>query len=283
MAPVRFSQVKRLQSSIKSSLNVELVQHHHHSVDMNLIRIARLPSASLSRLYSKGELQSPQIFAKNQFSSLASESLVSSAFIGTKHNVSFYPRLSSSFCFRGTLPFASMSHVLNCRRYSSSMGGKGSRDDGTEVAAGSGAGDVNASGDSVVAGDLAEKMRDAWKSVVETATHAGQKVKETSDELTPYAQQLLDSHPYLNKVVIPVGGTLTATLVAWFLMPWILRKFHKYAMKGPISLIPGSLSLEPVAYEKSFWGAMEDPVRYLVTFMAFSQMLVTYLQVQGHS
>ncbi|MED6176590.1 hypothetical protein PIB30_089680 [Stylosanthes scabra] len=149
-----------------------------------------------------------------------------------------------------------MSPVLNCRTYSSSFGGKGSRDDtGTEVFAGSSAGD-----DSVVAGDLAEKMKDARKSVVETAKHAREKVKETSDELTLYAQQLLDSHRYLNKVVIPVGSTLTATLVAWFLMPWILRKFHKYAMKGPISLIPGSTSWEAFSFEKSFWGAMEDPV-----------------------
>lgn len=75
-------------------------------------------------------------------------------------------------------------------------------------------------------------------------------------------------------MVIPVGGTLTATIIAWFLLPRILRKFHKYAMQGPVSLLPASVSVEPVPYEKSFWGAMEDPVRYLVTFIAFSQMLV---------
>ncbi|MED6149067.1 U2 snRNP complex subunit msl1 [Stylosanthes scabra] len=262
-AAVRFSHLKRLQSSIKGSLNVELCQN---SLDMNIARISRLPSDSLSNVYYKKELQSSRIFAKNQFSSIASE-------YRAKHNALVYPRLTSSFCFPGALPFASMSPVLNCRTYSSSFGGKGSRDDnGTEVAAGSGAGDVNSGDDSVVAGDLPEKMKDAWKSVVETAKHAGEKVKETSDELTPYAQQLLDSHPYLNKVVIPVGSTLTATLVAWFLMPWILRKFHKYAMKGPISLIPGSTSWEAVSYEKSFWGAMEDPVRYLVTFITLSQI-----------
>jgi hypothetical protein len=119
-------------------------------------------------------------------------------------------------------------------------------------------------------------MKDTWKSVVEAASYAGEKVKEGSDGLTPYAQQFLDSHPYLNMVVVPVGGTLTATLVGWFILPRILRKFHRYGMQSPISLFQGSVSEEPVPYEKSFWGAMEDPVRYLVTFLAFSQMLVCY-------
>ncbi|RDX84481.1 Mechanosensitive ion channel protein 1, mitochondrial, partial [Mucuna pruriens] len=265
MAAVRSSSVRWIGSTIKVSFKMELVQrYHYHSMCMNL---ARLPSDSLSHPYYKGELQ----FAKNQFSNLASESLGSSHHFGTRANVSFNTRFSS-YCFRSALPFASVSHMLNRRMYSSSVGGKGSRDGGTEVPAGSGASDMNTTGDSVVAGDWAERIKDSWQSVTEAASYAGQKVKEASDDLTPYAQQLLDSHPYLDKVVIPVGGTLIASIIAWFLMPRILRKFHKYAMQGPISLLPGSMSGESVPYEKSFWGAMEDPVRYLVTFMAFSQI-----------
>ncbi|KAK7389914.1 hypothetical protein VNO78_25211 [Psophocarpus tetragonolobus] len=263
MAAVRSNPVRRLGSTVKGSFNMELVQHHryYHSVCVNL---AKLPSDSLSHPYYNRELQ----FSRN----LASGSLGSTHHFGTRANVSFNPRFST-FCFRSALPFASTSHVLNRRMYSSSVGDKGSRDGGTEVAAGSGVSDMNASGDSVVAGDWAERIKDAWKSVVETTSYAGEKVKEASDDLTPYAQQLLDSHPYLNKVVIPVGGTLTATMIAWFLLPRILRKFHKYAMQGPISLLPGSVSGgEPVPYQKSFWGAMEDPMRYLVTFIAFSQI-----------
>ncbi|XP_068477849.1 mechanosensitive ion channel protein 1, mitochondrial-like isoform X2 [Phaseolus vulgaris] len=267
MAAVRASSVRRIGSTIKVSFNMELVQrcHYHHSVCVNL---ARLPSDSPSHPYYKRELQS----AKNQFSNLASESFGSSHQFGTRANLSFKPAFSS-YCFRSALPFASASHVLNRRSYSSTVGGdKGSRDAGTEVAAGSGASDMNTTGDSVVGGDWAERIKDALKSVVESASYAGEKVKATSDDLTPYAQQLLDSHPYLDKVVIPVGGTLTATLIAWFLMPMILRKFHRYAMQGPVSLLPASISGDPVPYEKSFWGAMEDPMRYLVTFMAFSQI-----------
>ncbi|XP_061341280.1 mechanosensitive ion channel protein 1, mitochondrial-like [Gastrolobium bilobum] len=204
MAAISFFSLRRLQSSINLSLNMELA---NYSVAMNLTRISQ-----------------------NRFSNLAS-------------NASLYPRFSS-FCFRSTLPFAS--NVLNSRTYSSSVGVKGS---GTEVVPGSG------SGDSVVTGDWAEKIEDIWKSEVETT----------------YAQPF-DSHLYLNNVVIPVGGTLIATMIAWFLLPRVLRKFHKYAMQGPVSPFPGGMSVETVPYEKSFWGSMEDPVRYLVTFMAFSQI-----------
>ncbi|KAL2336010.1 hypothetical protein Fmac_010456 [Flemingia macrophylla] len=266
MAVVRSSSIRRIGSTIKVSFNMEPVQryHYHHSMCMNL---ARLPSDSLSHPYYKGELQ----FLKNQYSTLAYESRGSGHQFGTRANVSFNPRFTS-YCFRNALPFASVSHMLNCRMYSASVGDKGSRDSGTEVAAGSGASDMNTTGDSVVGGDWVERMKDTWQSVVDAASHAGKKVQETSDDLTPYAQQFFDSHPYLNNVVIPVGGTLTATMIAWFLMPRILRKFHKYAMQGPVSLLPGSMSGEPVPYEKSFWGAMEDPMRYLVTFIAFSQI-----------
>ncbi|KAK7292712.1 hypothetical protein RJT34_15564 [Clitoria ternatea] len=267
MASVRFSSVRRIGSSIEGCFNVELVQqhHYHHSVVMNCARIARLPCDSPTHPF---EFQPPRVFA--------SELFVCNRRFGTARiaNGSISPR-GSGFCFRSTLPFGSASIVLNRRMYSSSLGGKGSKDGGMEVAAGSGASDVNAGGgDSVVEGDWAERVKDVWKSAVEAASYAGQKVKETSNDLAPYAQQLLDSHPYLNKVVIPVGGTLTATIMAWFLMPKILRKFHKYAMQSPVSLLPGSMFGGPVPYEKSFWGAIEYPVRYLVTFLAFSQIAV---------
>lgn len=275
MAAVRVLHVRFLHCSIKGSLNQQLVQKYQYGV-LNFARIASLPIDLLSRSYSKGELQSPRIFAKNQISNLAAVSLDRGRLFST--NASFDSRFSR-FCPRSSFHLASVTGVLNCRMYSSSLGGKGSRNGDTEVSAGSGVSDLSGGGDSVVSGDLVERMKDTWKSAIEAASYAGQKVKEASDDLTPYAQQLLDSHPYLNKVVIPVGGTLTATLLAWFLMPTVLRKFHTYAMQGPVSLLPGSLSGEPVPYEKSFWGAMEDPVRYLVTFMAFSQMLVNYLQV----
>ncbi|XP_068477850.1 mechanosensitive ion channel protein 1, mitochondrial-like isoform X3 [Phaseolus vulgaris] len=216
MAAVRASSVRRIGSTIKVSFNMELVQrcHYHHSVCVNL---ARLPSDSPSHPYYKRELQS----AKNQFSNLASESFGSSHQFGTRANLSFKPAFSS-YCFRSALPFASASHVLNRRSYSSTVGGdKGSRDAGTEVAAGSGASDMNTTGDSVVGGDWAERIKDALKSVVESASYAGEKVKATSDDLTPYAQQLLDSHPYLDKLTLISSGVMVAptTITAEYLAP----------------------------------------------------------------
>lgn len=262
MSAVRFSNVRFLHSSIKGYFNFQNVQNYPNSA-LNLSRVSSFSIDLSSRRYSKGK------FAQNQFSNLGSVS-------GERSLNSAIDSRLSRVCFRRSvelLNVASMSHVLNCRMYSSpSLGGKGSRDGETEVAASD-----NGGGDSVVSGDLVERVKDTWKSVAETASYAGEKIKETSDDLTPYVQQLLDSHPYLNMVVVPVGGTLTATVIGWFFLPRILRKFHKYGMQGPVALFQGGVPGESVPYEKSFWGAMEDPVRYLVTFLAFSQMLVFFV------
>ncbi|WJX92624.1 U2 snRNP complex subunit msl1 [Trifolium repens] len=266
MAALRFSHVKRLHSSIKGSFNFQNV-HNYHCKPNRTLNLARISSSCIdlsNRCYSNGELKLDKMSAQNQFSKLGCRDF----------NATFDSRFSR-VCFRRSVvnvPFTSMTSALSLRMYSSSLGGKGSSDGETEV--GTGVSDMNGGGDSVVSGDLVERMKDTWKSVVEAASYAGEKVKEGSDGLTPYAQQFLDSHPYLNMVVVPVGGTLTATLVGWFILPRILRKFHRYGMQSPISLFQGSVSEEPVPYEKSFWGAMEDPVRYLVTFLAFSQIAV---------
>ncbi|OIW04860.1 hypothetical protein TanjilG_13700 [Lupinus angustifolius] len=143
-----------------------------------------------------------------------------------------------------------MISMLNCPTYSSSIAGKERSDGGTHVNAGSGATNMN------VACNWSENIIDSWNNMVETAT---------------YVKQLLDPYPSLKEVVIPVGTTLTATLIAWVVMPKILRKFHKYAMQTPVSVFPVNISWDPVPYDKSFWGALEDPVRYLVTFIAFTQ------------
>ncbi|XP_028770396.1 mechanosensitive ion channel protein 1, mitochondrial [Neltuma alba] len=274
MAGARFSYLKRLQKySAKGSFNEELSQPNQRI--MNLTRCVdcvrlRFLSTSYSHAYSKRELRLPEIFAENQFRTMTAGN---SNLFTTKPAASISPKFSSFF-FHKALPFASpsMTLLLNHRSYSSSLSGKGSGDGTTDFPSISGANATNAGGDSIDTSDWADKIKDAWQSAAEAVAYSAQKVKEASDELTPYAQQLLDSHPYLNDVVIPVGGTLIATLIAWIVMPRILRKLHKYATQGPAAKFPGSTSEEQVPYEKSFWGALEDPVRYLVTFMAFSQI-----------
>ncbi|KAL0712357.1 hypothetical protein Bca4012_019335 [Brassica carinata] len=98
------------------------------------------------------------------------------------------------------------------------------------------------------------------------------KAKEASDELTPHVQQLLDSNPYLKEVMVPVSLTMTGTLFAWVVMPRVLRRFHRYAIHSSAALLPQGFSIDDVPYEKSFWGALEDPARYLMTFTAFAQI-----------
>ncbi|CAN6568189.1 unnamed protein product [Malus baccata var. baccata] len=53
-----------------------------------------------------------------------------------------------------------------------------------------------------------------------------------------------------------------------------------YGNQGRTALLSGSPSEEQVPYEKSFLGALEEPVRYLVTFMAFSQRAPTTITAQ---
>ncbi|XP_010556566.1 PREDICTED: mechanosensitive ion channel protein 1, mitochondrial [Tarenaya hassleriana] len=120
--------------------------------------------------------------------------------------------------------------------------------------------------------DWVDKVKDVWQTTVNTAADTARKAQEATDELNPHFQQLLDSHPYLKDVVVPVSLTLTGTVLAWVVMPRLLRRFHRYAKQSSAALLPGGLSQEDVPYERSFWGALEDPVRYVVTFMAFAQI-----------
>lgn len=166
----------------------------------------------------------------------------------------------------------SMGPGLNYRLYSSFFSGKGGEPRDGQVSAVSGTGEMGEGDNSVIGSDWVDKLWDAWHGTLDAASYTGQKFKEASDELSPYAHQLLESHPYLKNVILPVTYTLVATLLAWVVMPRILRKFHKYAMQGPAALFPGSFLGEQLPYEKSFWGALEDPIRYLLTFVAFSQM-----------
>ncbi|KAI0499994.1 hypothetical protein KFK09_018202 [Dendrobium nobile] len=115
-------------------------------------------------------------------------------------------------------------------------------------------------------------LNDAHQSVVGAFSYVGRRAKEVSDEVSPYMQQLYYSHPYLEKVIVPVGGTMAATLLAWFIMPRIFRKFHKYASRNPLALLSGGSTVEEIPYEKSVWSALEDPARYLITFMAFYEL-----------
>ncbi|CAN6485197.1 unnamed protein product [Victoria cruziana] len=113
-----------------------------------------------------------------------------------------------------------------------------------------------------------DSSKEAAKSLVDVMG----KAKEQLYEFASHSRQLIDSSPFLGDVAVPVGGTGIATALAWFIMPRILRRLHHYSVRGSASLLP--MKVVEIPYEKSFWGALEDPVRYLVTFLAFSQLAV---------
>lgn len=121
-------------------------------------------------------------------------------------------------------------------------------------------------------GSWIEILDNARKSTVDAATDAGKKVKELTDAVAPHVQQLFDTYPNLEKVVVPVGGTLCGTMMAWLVMPIILRRLHKYASQSPIAALLGNSTKNDVSYQTSLWCALEDPAKYLITFMAFSEM-----------
>ncbi|KAK3434900.1 hypothetical protein EUGRSUZ_D02313 [Eucalyptus grandis] len=183
----------------------------------------------------------------------------------------FSPKLPRTRCGSNFSPFLA-SPLLDSRSFASYFSGKRSTREELEVSGASGAGKVGDENNAVVSSEWLDKIKDTWHGTVDVAGHPGEKVKEVSDELAPYVQQVLDGHPYVKYVFLPIGLTLTVTLLAWVVMPRILRRFHKYATQGQATLLSGTPLGEETPYDKSLWGALEDPVRYLISFMAFWQI-----------
>uniref|UniRef100_A0A7C9CEQ5 Mechanosensitive ion channel MscS domain-containing protein n=1 Tax=Opuntia streptacantha TaxID=393608 RepID=A0A7C9CEQ5_OPUST len=243
MAAIRFSKLKSIANSVRAGENFHvrpvfgLLGHNFHTNTSN---------------------------RSSNFEPRAGAQLCKSTYISALSPVLNY-RACNSF------PSLKMTPVFSCQPYSSFTGGKASDKD-LQVPEASGSGEVDVSTGGINVSEWVDKLKTAWKSLVDAATVTVEKAKEASDEITPHAQQVLDSHPYLRDIVVPVSGTLTATLLAWVVMPRILNRLHRYSTRGSAALLSGSIFAGEVPYEKSVWGALEDPVRYLVTFMAFSQI-----------
>lgn len=201
----------------------------------------------------------------NGFGIMGSDSAIGSCCSREKYASPFGSRFSN-LAVRSSVPFGGIGSMMNYRSYSS--GNNSSRRNGGPEVPAAASGDYGGFGGS----DWADKVKEIWESTVDAVSYTGEKVKEASSEVSPHVQQLLDTHPYLRDVVVPIGGTLVGTLLAWLVLPRILRKFHKYSTQGPAALLSGSSLWGPVSYENSVWVALEKPVRYLVTFMALSQM-----------
>ncbi|KAH6779916.1 Mechanosensitive ion channel protein [Perilla frutescens var. hirtella] len=223
--------------------------------------------AYASKCYHTRDSSNVQRFDQNGHGMLTLSSANHSRYSRASYSdLGFSNRLLGSSGYRGSLSFAGINPLINYRFFSSSSEGKGGTPgDVSEVGAnGAGVSDSSVGGD-----DWIPKIKEVWQSAVEAVKYTGEKAKEASNEAAPHVQQLLDAHPYLRDVIVPVGGTLAGTLLAWSLLPRLFRRFHKYSVEGPGALLSKSSLWGPVPYEESFWGALEAPVRYFVTFMAF--------------
>ncbi|KAG8391870.1 hypothetical protein BUALT_Bualt01G0231900 [Buddleja alternifolia] len=237
----------------------------------SVTRVDVRPSvAYTSKSYHTRELGDVRRFEQNGIRMMGLSSTRYSQYSrGSHFGACFSNRLLSNSGFGGSLSFAGSSPLINHRLFSSASEAKGDIPRGTDVIADAGASGSNGG---VGGDDWIEKIKEMWQSAVEVVKYTGEKAKEASNEATPHVQQFLDTHPYLRDVIVPVGGTLAGTLLAWSLLPRLFRRFHKYSIEGPGALLAGSMLWGPVPYEKSFWGALEPPVRYFITFMAFLEI-----------
>ncbi|CAI0437395.1 unnamed protein product [Linum tenue] len=239
MEGFRFSNPRAVGSSIRSAWRIQrsLLSGDHSPGECRLVRcLATVPPTSL---YSRR-------FGSDSATGYSS------------------PLLGS--CSARTVPFASASPFSIQRfHFSTSNGGAEKPGGGSEVFAGTGT-DIGGGGEWV------DKLNDVWHGVTGVVNRTAERAKEVSDGMNPHVQNVLDSHPYLNTVVVPIGYTLTGTILAWVVMPKLLRRLQRFAVRSPGGVLSTSISGQEVPYEKSVWGALEDPLRYLVTFMTFSQI-----------
>lgn len=233
----------------------------------------------LNRNYNTKESGCIQNYVKNSFGPFGMVGLEPlSGFQYNRTNLMgcFSPTLSN-LRLRSNVSPAAISPVVNYRLNPSFFGGKGDKARYAEVTAASvgGAPAVSESGSG--GRDMVDMAKGTWKSTVDAITYVGERAKEASNEVTPRVQQLLESQPYLRDVIVPVSGTLTGTVFAWVVLPGILKWLHMYLPHGSAALLSWPPSSGQVLYIKSFWGALDYPLRFLITFMAFSRMLVKLL------
>lgn len=255
-------------ASIRNLVWKSLSSTSHYSrmnyVDRNCVR----PSITLlNRDYRSKESGYVQNLLRNGSGMRNTEHHGNILYTGGTLGGALYPKFSSHF----VLPI-SVSSGLRYRSYSLSADGNVEKPSKTVASAASNSGLPSGGEDGVGGADWVDAAKNAWKSVVNGLAYTGEKAKDASTELAPHLERFLDSHPYLRDVIAPISGTLAATVLAWAVMPRILRRFHKYSTEGPATLLSGTTLWGPVPYEKSFWGALEVPLRYTVTFMAFSQI-----------
>lgn len=82
-------------------------------------------------------------------------------------------------------------------------------------------------------------------------------------------------------VIVPGSIAVMISVVAWIVLPNLLRRLYSYMECAPTAILlnrtPLDKVLERVPYELSMCGAMEDPARLLATIITFSHLWVPLL------
>ncbi|KAF7138231.1 hypothetical protein RHSIM_Rhsim07G0012400 [Rhododendron simsii] len=276
MAAIRFTILKSLCSSAKLSSRVQLLQpcgYYGNIVKFKDECDVRPTFTYINRSYHAKESGFTQSYVKSGFGTMG---VASFARNDPYNRAKFFYRLSpisSNWHVLHNVSPLAISPGLNCWFHSSFSRGKGDKaTDVPEVPVVSSGGEPTVSESGVGGDNWTDIVQDGWQCTVDAMVCTGERAKEASTELIPCVQQLLDAHPYLRHVILPVGCTLAATIVAWAMIPRLLRRFHMYSTQHPAVLLSDITLWRPAPYEKSCWGALEDPVRYLIGFVAFSHI-----------
>lgn len=72
--------------------------------------------------------------------------------------------------------------------------------------------------------------------------------------------------------MLPASTAVGVSLVAWLLLPAVLRKLHSTVKASPAARLLGRLPQEKHPYELSAFSALEGPARLLASAVTFSYL-----------
>lgn len=114
--------------------------------------------------------------------------------------------------------------------------------------------------------NAAESVRNAVNSLIESS-------REAAGKMFPSVDNWMDpSGGGVTELVVPVTTSICVSLVAWLLLPKMLRKLHSYVEAGPTARLLGRLPQEKQPYELSVFSAMDMPLRLLASTVTFSYL-----------
>ena len=114
--------------------------------------------------------------------------------------------------------------------------------------------------------NVVESTRNAVNSLLESS-------REAAAKMFPAVDNWMDpSGGGIAELVVPATSAIGVSLVAWLLLPKVLRTLHSYFEAGPRARIFGQLPQERQPYELSMFIALDLPARFLASAVTFSYL-----------